>query len=74
MNAQYANGTGSTLNGQSGAYIDLHTTPTTTSTFPFRILALIADPPGDNGTDLTTPYASLLVGWNNQFYRQLTGL
>lgn len=73
-NAQYANGTGSTLTGQSGSYIDLNTTPTTTSTLPFRILDLVRDPPGANGTDLTTPYNWLKVMWNNEFYRQLTGI
>ncbi len=73
-NCQYANGTGSTLTGQSGAYIDLNATPTTTSTFPFRILSLITDPPGANGTDATTAYNWIKVMWNNEFYRQLTGL
>ena len=74
MNAQYANGTGSSLNQQSGAYIDLNTTPATTSTLPFRILSLVTDPPGANGTDTTTAYNNLLVMWNNEFYRQLTGV
>lgn len=74
LNAQYANGTGNTLNGQSGAYIDLNTAPATTSTFPFRILSLVADPPGANGSDTTSAYNFLKVGWNNQFYRQLTGI
>lgn len=73
-NAQYANGTGSTLTGQSGAYLDLHTTPTTTSTFPFRILSMVADPPGANGTDTTTAYGWAKVMWNNEFFRQLTGI
>ncbi len=73
-NAQYANGTGNTLTGQSGAYIDLNTTPTTTSTFPFRILSLVADPPGANGTDTTTAYGWAKVMWNSEFYRQLDGI
>lgn len=74
MNAQYANGTGNALNGLSGAYIDLNTTPAVTATFPFRILALQTDPPGKNGTDTTAAYNKILVTWNNQFYRQLTGV
>ena len=69
-----ANGTGNQSTGQSGAYLDLHTTLTTTSTFPFRIIGLVVDPPGANGTDLATPYAELMVMWNNEFYRQLTGI
>lgn len=74
MNAQWANGTPNTLTGQSGAYLDLNVTPATTSTYAFRILSLVADPPGANGSDTTTAYNNLLVGWNNQFYRQLTGI
>lgn len=73
-NAQYANGTGNTNTGLSGAYLDLNTTPTTTSTLPFRILKLIIDPPGANGTDVATAYNKVLVGWNNEFFKQLTGI
>lgn len=73
-NAQYANGTGSVFTGQSGAYLDLNTTPTTTDTLPFRILSLVTDPPGANGTDTTTAYGWAKVMWNNEFYRQLTGI
>lgn len=73
-NAQYANGTGNTTTGLSGAYLDLNTTPTTTSTLPFRILKLITDPPGANGTDTATAYNKVLVGWNNEFFKQLTGI
>ena len=73
-NAQYAKGTGSTMTGRSGSYIDLNVTPTTTSTLPFRILSLVSDPPGANGTDTTTAYNWLKVMWNNEFYRQLTGI
>ena len=73
-NAQYAYGTGSTLTGQSGAYLDLNTTPADTSTLPFRILSLVSDPPGANGTDTTSAYNWVKVMWNNEFYRQLTGI
>ncbi len=74
MNAQYANGTGSTLSGQSGAYLDLNATPATTTTFPFRILSLVADPPGANGSDTTTAYNRVKVMWNSEFFRQLSGI
>jgi hypothetical protein len=74
MNATYAYGTGNQLNGQSGAYLDLNTTPATTAAFPFRILSLVTDPPGSNGSDTTTAYNKVLVMWNNEFYRQLTGV
>lgn len=74
MNAQYANGTGNTSTGQSGAYIDLTTAPTTTSTLPFRIVGLVADPPGSNGADTTTQFNYVFVVPNNEFYKQLTGI
>lgn len=73
-NAQYANGTGSTLTGRSGAYLDINATPATTSTFPFRILSLVTDPPGANGTDTTAAYNWVKVMWNSEFYRQLSGI
>ncbi|SRR6266700_7851998 len=74
MNAQYANGTGSALSQQSGAYIDLTTTPAVTTTLPFRILSLVSDPPGANGTDTTAQYNYVRVMWNNEFFRQLAGI
>lgn len=74
MNAQYANGTGNANTGLSGAYLDLNATPATTSTFPFRILSLVKDPPGANGTDTATAYNRVTVTWNNEFYKQLTGI
>ena len=74
MNAQYANGAGSTFTGISGAYLDLTTAPAVTSTLPFRIVNLVADPPGANGSDTTTQFNNVIVAWNNHFYRQLTGV
>jgi len=78
MNATYAYGTGSTSTGLSGAYIDLHTTPAVTAALPFRIMALPSDPwtgaPGSNGLDNTTAFNLVLVNWNNQFQKQLTGV
>ena len=41
----------------------------TTSTYPFTILDFITSPPGQNGTDQTTPYNWLVVGFNNQIFR-----
>jgi len=74
MNAQYANGTGNTLSGISGAYLDLTVPPAVTSTLPFRILSLVTDPPGSNGSDTTTAFNYVLVMWNNEFFRQLAGI
>jgi hypothetical protein len=74
LNVQYANGSGSTSSQISGAYIDLTTAPAATTTLPFRIIALVADPPGANGADTTTQYNNVIVTWNNQFYKQLSGV
>ena len=63
---QFNQGTGNPSTGRSGAWVE---TPATTVTLPFIIHGLITEPPGDNGTDLTTPYNLLIVGFNNQSYR-----
>lgn len=59
----FALGTGSDSTGQSGASIDISTINTTV-TLPFRILDIVTDPPGANGTDTTTPYGYALVRFN----------
>lgn len=74
MNANYNYGTPNTLTGISGAYLDLNVTPAVNAAFPFRILNIVQDPPGSNGSDITTPYNWVTVMWNNEFYRQLTGV
>jgi len=62
-----------TLSGQSVAYVNQANISTSTN-YAFRILGLITAPPGANGTDTTTPYNSVLVGFNNQALRTTTGL
>jgi len=57
---------GNTLTGQSTQGI---TTPTTTLALPFIITRLVTDPPSANGTDLTTPYNYVIVGWNNEVFK-----
>lgn len=57
---------GNTLTGQSQQGI---TTPTTTATLPFIITGLLTDPAGVQGTDLTTPYNYVIVGWNTEIYK-----
>lgn len=52
-NINYQYGTGSTFSGISGAYVD-YSTKATTNTLPFSILGLVTQPPGLNGTDITT--------------------
>ncbi len=57
-------GTGNTANGLSGMTVDQDTLATTV-TLPFRIVGLVEDPPGVNGTDITTEYNQVIVAFNN---------
>jgi len=57
-------GTGNTANGISGMTVDQDTLGTTV-TLPFRIVGLVEDPPGVNGTDITTEYNQVIVAFNN---------
>lgn len=76
LNGQLVVGTGSTLTGQSGMYLDMTSnTPAGTSTYPFTIVGLVQDPTGANGTDDTTAYNYALVTFNNQIFRAgITGV
>jgi len=64
--AQFTIGTGSTSTGLSGAYLS---SVGTTNTFPFIVVDMVQDPPGVNGTDPTTNYNYLIVGFNNEWLR-----
>ncbi len=64
--AQYAIGTGSTSTQQSGAYLNALGT---TVTYPFIVRDLITQPPGANGSDPTTAYNWVVVGFNNEIMR-----
>lgn len=59
QNADLAMGTGNTLSGQSGAYLDINTFGTT-ATLPFRIVALYDGPGNDN----TSAYNLVIVQAN----------
>lgn len=72
-NVQFAYGTGSTANGISGAYIDISVTPTTTATLPFKVVGLVLDPPGMNGTEAGA-YNLGIVAFNNVSTKTLTGI
>ena len=73
QNANFQFGTGNTSNGISGAYIDFNALGTT-STYPFTIVGLIQDPPGANGTDITTVGNTVEVAFNqSQFKVGTTG-
>lgn len=55
-------GTGNTANGISGMYVE---SPNTTVTLPFRVVGLVQEPPGANGTDITSAYNHVIVAFNN---------
>lgn len=48
--------------------------PTTTVTLPFKVVNIIASPPGAPNTDLTTPFNNVVVTMNNQQYKALLGV
>lgn len=53
---------GNTANGISGMYLD---TVGTSSTAPFRVISLVTDPPGSNGTDIAANANYVIVGFLN---------
>lgn len=55
-------GTGNAASGQSGMYVE---SPDTTVTLPFIVVGLVEDPPGSNGTDSSSAYNWVIVGFNN---------
>ena len=61
-------GTGNTTSGQSGAYLDF-ASKGTTSTLPLTIVGLVKNPPGVNGTDITTAGNLVEVVLNQQAYK-----
>lgn len=62
QNIQLNVGTGSTATGLSGMYVE---SPATTSTLPFRVVAVGVGAPGSNGSDSTTGYGNVVVQFNN---------
>ena len=72
-NANIVIGTGNSLTGRSGAYVN-QATIATTNTFPFRILDLVTAPPGANGTDASSNGNWIVVGFNNVDTKSLTGI
>jgi hypothetical protein len=61
--------------GISNVALDVtQTVPAVTATLPFRILDFIREPPGAPGTDITTAYPWAFVCFNNQDFKQLTGI
>lgn len=61
-------GTGNTANGFSGAYLD-YASFATTSTLPLTIIGLVTNPPGVNGTDITSVGNQVEVILNQAFLK-----
>jgi hypothetical protein len=72
-NINFAIGTGNALNGISGAYAN-QATIATTATLPFRIVSLVTNPPGSNGTDSASNGNWIVVAFNNVDTKSLTGI
>jgi len=72
-NINFALGTGSALSGLSGAYANQATINPATTTLPFRIVSLVTNPPGANGTDSASNGNWIIVAFNNVDTRVLTG-
>jgi hypothetical protein len=64
-------GTGNTANGISGAF--LATLGTTDTTFPFKVVSLVTDPPGVNGTE-SGAYQRAIVAFNFVSTKALPGV
>lgn len=59
-------GSGNTASGISGAYVE---SPGTAATLPFRVVDVVATPPGANGTDITAAYNLVIVQFNDSLAR-----
>jgi len=57
-------GSGNTATGISGMTVNVATLATTV-TLPFRVVGLIQNPPGANGTDIASEYNRVIVAFNN---------
>ena len=57
-------GSGNTATGISGMTVNVDTLATT-ATLPFRIVGLVENPPGANGTDISSEYNQVIVAFNN---------
>jgi hypothetical protein len=69
--AGYTIGSGNTATGISAA--TLSDVGPTTATLPFRIVSLVTQPPGSNGTELATSNY-VIVAFNNVTTKNLTGI
>jgi len=70
-NIQLNVGTGNASTGISGMFVE---SPNTTATLPFRVVALVTEPPGANGTDTASAYNQIVVAFNYASTRTTDGV
>lgn len=78
-NIGFSTGTGSTFGGGLSGYTLDQSTLSTTNTLPFQVVALFGGTNGNfggvgNGSDSTSAYNWVVVAFNNQRFKQLTGV
>lgn len=61
-NIDFNLGSGNSATGISGAFAE---SPGVAGTLPFRVVGLVTQPPGANGTDSTSAYNQIIVSFNN---------
>jgi D-serine deaminase-like pyridoxal phosphate-dependent protein len=72
-NIGYDIGAGNTASGISGAFVTAGSIDVT-ATLPFRVVGLVTQPPGSAGTDYTSGYNWVVVGFNNVTTKNQTGI
>lgn len=72
-NVQFAYGSPNTASGISGAYVNISVSPAATATLPFKVVSLVTNPPGSNGTEAGA-YNYVIVRINNVETKTLTGV
>lgn len=64
---------GDDRSGISRAYVNQATLAVTT-TLPFRVIDIVTYPPGADGADATSPFNDVILAWNHQNFKVLTGI
>jgi len=72
LNVPYVIGSGNTANGISAANVDV-ANAAVTATLPFRVVGLVTEPPGSNGTEAGA-YNYVVVAFNNVTTKNQTGI
>jgi len=70
LTADVVMGTVNTTTGWSAMALALPSV-SSPANLPFKVVAVIQDPPGVNGNDVTTPFNNVLVTFNNQIFKSL---